>query len=97
MPMPSYIETYNHQNRIGVIIEFRCKDAVALQTSEFKAFAHDLALHIAANGDSELPLVSQPFLKNLQETVGEQFSRISETLGVMISVPRYEYYATTGI
>ena len=94
--MHTYIETYNHQNRIGVMIEFRCYDIFAFRTAEFKSFAHDIALHIAANGDDQSPLIGQPFLKNKEESVGDQFRRMSDTLGVKISVPRYEYYATAG-
>lgn len=95
--MPSYIETYNHQNRIGVLIEFRCDDGWALMTREFKVFARDLALHIAANNDSDLPRTSQPFVKNPSETVADQFKTISRTLGKRISVARYEHYEASKI
>ncbi len=95
--MPKYIETYNHQNRIGVMIEFQCKDDWALRTEEFRVFAHDLVLHIAANGSSEDPLITQLFVKNTTETVGHQFRIISEVLGARVSVTRYEYYDASQI
>jgi elongation factor Ts len=42
------IETYTHTaGRIGVMVEVYCETDFVSGTEEFKAFAHDLALHIA--------------------------------------------------
>lgn len=91
--MPSYIETYNHQNRIGVIIEFRCDYSFALRTPEFKNFAHELALHIVASGGSDLPLVLQGWFRDDSLKVGDKFKELFQRLGVKVSVLRYTYYA----
>ena len=64
---------------------------------EFKEFAHELALHIAASGDSNAPLVSQAWFKNDLQTVGDKFHEVSELLGIKVTVPRFQYYAPTGI
>ncbi|QFT54990.1 hypothetical protein [Microbulbifer sp. THAF38] len=95
--MTKFIETYNHQNRIGVMIEFACSDAWAFETDEFREFSRDIALHIAANGELQEPLVTQLFLKEPSETVGHQFKLISNKLGVKITIAKYEYYGASKI
>lgn len=42
------IEAYNHGGRVGVIVEVNCETDFVARTEEFKALAHDLALHVAA-------------------------------------------------
>jgi len=42
------IETYSHSGRVGVVVEVNCETDFVARTEEFKALAHDLALHIAA-------------------------------------------------
>lgn len=42
------IEAYiHHGNRVGVILELNCETDFVARTGEFRALAHDLALHIA--------------------------------------------------
>lgn len=43
-----YIETYLHQNKIGVVLELETADEIALRCQEFRELAYDLALQIAA-------------------------------------------------
>jgi elongation factor Ts len=43
------VHSYVHTgDRVGVMVEVACGTDFAARTSEFKAFAHDLAMHIAA-------------------------------------------------
>jgi elongation factor Ts len=42
------IGTYNHDNRIGVIVEVNCETEFVAHTDEFNALVKDLAMHIAA-------------------------------------------------
>ncbi len=42
------VETYGHPgNRVGVMLELNCETDFVARTPEFRAVAHDLALHIA--------------------------------------------------
>src|SRR3989339_1416736 len=42
------IESYIHGNsRVGVLLELRCETDFVARNAEFKALAHDIALHIA--------------------------------------------------
>jgi elongation factor Ts len=43
-----YIETYLHQNRIGVLVEFDTPYEITLASAEFQELAKDIAMHIAA-------------------------------------------------
>ncbi len=43
------IDSYLHSGRIGVLVEVNCETDFVARTEEFKAFVHDLAMHIAAS------------------------------------------------
>lgn len=42
------IESYVHGGKIGVLVEVNCETDFVARTDDFKAFARDMALHIAA-------------------------------------------------
>lgn len=42
------IETYVHSGRIGVVVEINCETEFVARTDDFKNFAHEIAMHIAA-------------------------------------------------
>jgi elongation factor Ts len=47
--MPGYIESYLHgDGRIGVLVEFAFREPATSRTEEFRRFAHEIAMHIAA-------------------------------------------------
>jgi elongation factor Ts len=44
------LELYNHgDGRVGVMVEVNCETDFVARTNEFRAFAHEVALQIAAN------------------------------------------------
>lgn len=44
------IGTYNHDGRIGVVVEINCETEFVAKTEEYGAFVKDVAMHIAASG-----------------------------------------------
>ncbi len=42
------IESYVHGEKIGVLVEINCETDFVARTDDFKQFAHDIAMHIAA-------------------------------------------------
>jgi elongation factor Ts len=42
------IGTYNHDNRIGVLVEVNCETEFVAKTDEFRDLVKDIAMHIAA-------------------------------------------------
>jgi len=43
------IGTYNHDNRIGVLVEVNCETDFVARTEDFAAVVKDIAMHIAAS------------------------------------------------
>src|SRR4030095_16285708 len=42
------VSTYNHDSRIGVVVEVNCETEFVAKTDEFMALVKDVAMHIAA-------------------------------------------------
>lgn len=42
------VDTYIHSGRIGVVVEVNCETDFVARTDDFKAFVHDVAMHVAA-------------------------------------------------
>jgi elongation factor Ts len=55
------IELYSHGNgRVGVMVEVNCETDFVARTEEFRHFAHELALQIAANSPRYLDIADIP-------------------------------------
>lgn len=48
------VESYIHGGRIGVLVEINCETDFVARTEDFKLFAHDIAMHIAATNPQYL-------------------------------------------
>ncbi len=42
------VDSYVHSGRIGVVVEVNCETDFVARTDDFKAFVHDIALHVSA-------------------------------------------------
>ena len=55
------LELYSHGGgRVGVMVEVNCETDFVARTEQFKTFAHDLALHIAASAPKYVDVSSIP-------------------------------------
>lgn len=54
------IESYVHSNRIGVIVEVNCETDFVARLPEFKEFAHQIAMQIAAMNPSYPTMADVP-------------------------------------
>ena len=55
------VELYSHGGgRVGVMVEVNCETDFVARTVQFKTFAHDLALHIAASAPRYVDLADIP-------------------------------------
>ncbi|MDQ5913582.1 MAG: elongation factor Ts [Patescibacteria group bacterium] len=43
------VVTYNHDSRIGVVVELNCETSFVAKTDEFKQLGQDIAMHIVAS------------------------------------------------
>jgi elongation factor Ts len=54
------IEGYVHGGRIGVLVEINCETDFVARTEDFKTFARDIAMHVAAANPTYLNAESVP-------------------------------------
>lgn len=55
------VELYSHAGgRVGVMVEVNCETDFVARTEQFQAFAHDLALHIAATSPRYMDVADVP-------------------------------------
>lgn len=87
------IGTYNHDGRIGVVVEVNCETDFVAKTDEFKELVKDLCLHICSmNPEDEKQLLDQPFVKNPDLAVGDYVKEHIAKLGENIVVRRFARY-----
>ncbi len=89
-PHHRFIQSYCHQGRIGVLIEFGLETWLVTQQEEFLAMSRDLAMHVAAsNPESVDSLLCQAFVRDPAKTVDMILRDASGHLGERITVTRF--------
>lgn len=84
------IGTYNHDGRIGVLVEVNCETDFVAKTDEFKELVKDVCLHIAASEAATTEeLLKEPFVKNPAMTMGDYVKEYVAKLGENIVVRRF--------
>jgi translation elongation factor EF-Ts len=77
-----WIEAYAHEGRIGVLVELAFRDPFAAKTEEFRRFARDVALQVAAMAPESVDaLLGQDCLKQPGLSVSECLEATSTLLG----------------
>ena len=87
------LESYVHNNRVGVLLELRCETDFVVHSDPFKQLAHDLVMHIAAM-DPQTPdeLLKQVFIKDPNLTIGQLVKGVIAKVGENIEVARFVRY-----
>lgn len=84
------VGTYNHDGRIGVVVEVNCETDFVAKTDEFKELVKDISLQIAATeAEGVDTLLAEPFNKNPKITVGDLVKEAAAKLGENIVVRRF--------
>ncbi len=84
------IASYVHAERIGVLVELRCETDFVARNPEFKALAHELAMHIAASAPENVAeLLSQPFIRKLDTTIADFLKEAIGKFGENIEISRF--------
>ena len=87
------LESYIHNQRVGVLLELRCETDFVAKNELFKNLAHNLTMQIAAmNPGNVEELLKQPFIKNEKETVEDFIKQHIAKLGENIRVERFCRY-----
>lgn len=85
------IGTYNHDGRIGVVVEVNCETDFVAKTDEFIELVKDLCLHIASMEPKDAKtLLKQPFVKDPAKNVGDLVKEHIAKLGENIVVRRFQ-------
>lgn len=99
--MHRYIHSFNHNNEIAVLVEFRALDDYTVRTPDFQQLAVDICLHIAASdlaaaadGPRILPLLNQQFVKDDTLSVRDLIETYNSKLKGRLSVLRYVRFRT---
>lgn len=88
------VGTYNHDGRIGVLVEVNCETDFVAKNELFTNLVKDLAMHIAAmEPENTQELLRQPFVKNPDQTVGDYVKEHNAKLGENIVVRRFSRIA----
>ncbi len=87
------LETYVHNNRVGVLLELRCETDFVARTDAFKTLAHDIVMQIASmNPQSVDELLTQEFIKDSAITINELVTRAIASIGENIKIERFCRY-----
>jgi elongation factor Ts len=87
------IETYVHNDRVGVMLELQCETDFVARADIFKELAHDIAMQIAAmSPESVDDLMEQAFIKDSGETIGSIITEAISKLGENIKIGRFVRY-----
>jgi elongation factor Ts len=88
------VGTYNHDGRIGVMVEVNCETDFVARNEIFTTLVKDLAMHIAASEPKDIDeLLKQPYVKNPDQTVGDYVKDHNARLGENIVVRRFSRIA----
>ncbi|KKU76092.1 MAG: translation elongation factor Ts [Candidatus Harrisonbacteria bacterium RIFOXYA1_FULL_48_8] len=87
------LETYVHNNRVGVLLELQCETDFVVRSQPFRELAHDLVMHIAAMNPSDVSgLLQQPFIRDEKLSVDALIKGVIAKTGENIKIGRFCRY-----
>jgi len=87
------LETYIHNQRVGVLLEMRTETDFVSRSTIFKQLAHEIALQIAAMApENPSELLKQPYIKNETITIADLINQTIAQVGENIRVERFCRY-----
>ena len=87
------LESYVHNNRVGVLLDIRCETDFVVRSEVFRALAHHLAMHIAAmNPESAEALLREPYVQDMSLTVADYIKSVIAKVGENIRIERFCRY-----
>ena len=87
------LESYIHNERVGVLLELRCETDFAGRNSLFKELAHHLTMQIAAMNPKDIEeLMTQNYIKDESMTVEALIKRAIAKIGENIRLERFCRY-----
>ena len=88
------IGSYNHDGRIGVLVEVNCETDFVARGDIVKELVKDLSMHIAAAEPKDVDdLMKQEFIKDPSKTVGDFVKETAARLNENVVVRRFSRLA----
>ena len=84
------VSAYIHGGTVGSLIDVRCETDFVAKNPEFNAIVDDVAMQVAAMAPaSPEELLTQPFIKNPDQTVGDLFKGASQKFGERVELIKF--------
>jgi len=84
------IEAYVHNNQLGVLVEVRSETDFVARNEEFRTFAHNIAMHIAASNPTDVKeLLGQAYIKDPEITIEDYLKQMIQKFGENIKIIRF--------
>ncbi len=81
------IESYVHNERIGVILHISAETDFVVRSDPFRALAHELVMQIAAAAPKNVDeLLKQPYIKDESKTVADIVNDVIARVGENVKV-----------
>jgi elongation factor Ts len=81
------IESYVHNERIGVLLDLRAETDFVVRSEPFRALAHELVMQIAAMEPKDVAeLLKQPYIKDETRTVKDIVNEVIAKVGENIRI-----------
>ncbi len=84
------IETYVHNERIGVMLDLRAETDFVVRSDPFRELARELAMQIAAMApETAEELLEQPYIRDESKTVGDLVKDVIARVGENVRVNKF--------
>jgi elongation factor Ts len=84
------IESYTHNERIGVILDIRAETDFVVRSQPFKNLAHEVAMQIAAMAPETVEaLLKQPYIKDESKTINDLVNDVRNRVGENIKINKF--------
>ncbi|MBU1091456.1 translation elongation factor Ts [Patescibacteria group bacterium] len=89
------VESYIHNNgQVGVLVEVRSETDFVAKNPDFKNFAHNIAMHIAASDPEDKDvLLEEEYVKNPNIKVSDYINESIQKFGENIEIMRFQRFS----
>lgn len=85
-----YLQSYIHNDRIGVLLELRCETDFVARSDKFRNLAYELAMQIAAMEPKDIEeLLNQFYIKNESILIKDLINQNIAVIGENIKIERF--------
>jgi len=84
------IISYNHNERIGVILDIRAETDFVVRSDPFRNLAHELVMQIAAMNPKDVnELLKQPYIKDDSKVIEDLVNDVKNRVGENIKINQF--------